>query len=676
MRVEFRSLDDGSTLVLLPDATRKRVRRSAAIIAGSLDVGLGTASELAPLGEQLRLAIAEAEAALAADGTQQGTAAPVASAVITAPAGYRVAVTTATHLDLVMLLGREQHDKAAGTPFLPMFCAGAVFFAGPLILPGDDVSVADVYERLLCSARSTSQVEALLAPPYGPTVIAGLEEQDWLQDAIAAYFHLDGDLASRWTVLELDAVRRSVHPHPILPMPHRARAVGEPLPLSHLDDPLLGIITRSERVRLAASGVEGSRRIYAAQTWVTDLKRLDGRNASALNAGFSYDSHAEAATIATGEAVERYCANCIPRDARFGTEADLAAAGLDVLCRTALPLFGAAQYERPGFPYQPPDTGLPTYWVRGRRVAGAEIWAPAAWMLLNYHAGPQAAERQLHPVNYAGIAAGASLDACLINGIEELVERDTMMTYWLGAAGGLPLPVPEELAGLLDSGKSLHVMGLPNEFGIPVVCAVIEDHAQKITVAGYACRSTVTTAVSKAFSEAVALCETAEDLLQPDGLVWNPAHVRLDAVRGRLAGYRGDRRYRQEFAPDYSDVTSLFAQLQLCLDPEVRAEVREVVLRATVNYEDWCQEFPRTAQEYLARVSGRVPLIYADLTTPDIAPTGLRVARVASPELLSNFATAFPPLGNGRAARLALQNYWPAVRANAYHPNPLPIPYA
>ena len=56
--------------------------------------------------------------------------------------------------------------------------------------------------------------------------------------------------------------------------------------------------------------------------------------------------------------------------------------------------------------------------------------------------------------------------------------------------------------------------------------------------------------------------------------------------------------------------------------------------------------------------AGDTSIYFADLTTPDVALTGMRVVRVLVPGLVPNFAAAFPYQGHGVLRTAAVRLGW------------------
>jgi ribosomal protein S12 methylthiotransferase accessory factor len=119
-------------------------------------------------------------------------------------------------------------------------------------------------------------------------------------------------------------------------------------------------------------------------------------------------------------------------------------------------------------------------------------------------------------------------------------------------------------------------------------------------------------------------------------------------------------------------------QVQVYLDPRSVERVR-----------DWADgpatrdmsELPGLAdgsmRSYQEAVEARgYRIYYADVTTTDVAPTGMRVVRVLVPGLVPNFAAAFPFHGHGRLRMAAVDLGWRAEPLAEDEINLFPIAHA
>ena len=130
---------------------------------------------------------------------------------------------------------------------------------------------------------------------------------------------------------------------------------------------------------------------------------------------------------------ERYCANntlaCDPSE--LISYADLIAGCADAVDPESLVLYSERQYAQPGFPFVPFTRDLKVRWVKGRNLTkDTDAWLPASLVHMNWHMGPFAQDPIVNYQHFAGVAAGPSAEFAIVSAIEEVVERDAMMTWW------------------------------------------------------------------------------------------------------------------------------------------------------------------------------------------------------------------------------------------------------
>jgi ribosomal protein S12 methylthiotransferase accessory factor len=193
-----------------------------------------------------------------------------------------------------------------------------------------------------------------------------------------------------------------------------------------------------------------------------------------------------------------------------------------------------------------------------------------------------------------------------------------------------------------------HVV-VPHATGVPVVGTVLRDREHDLVVAGFAARPTAAEAVLKAAGEAWSLRTYALGLLRPDGQVWQAAASGFfDA--SPLKAHRADRRYADDYRPDFRDMTDLACHSQYYLDPRTHHLAdRMLAPRRRVRLGDIPAVGGDATRAYVERLAGLgIRAVAVDVTTDDVAAAGLHVCRVVAPGLLSNPPAAFPFLGGRR----------------------------
>lgn len=390
---------------------------------------------------------------------------------------------------------------------------------------------------------------------------------------------------------------------------------------------------------------------------VTDTAHLGHWQGDRIAFGSAFHDHDHARGAAIGEAIERYCGNFIPATLERASYCDWKRRGIAAVNPAQLILYSDAQYQLPGFPFVPFTSDLEVYWARGQdMLTGADVMVPASQVYINYHVGRLQEEPQTHFVMYSGIAAGRGRADAERSALEELLERDATMIWWMSGSPceRIDLQAIPSLRELLatpgdSSHLQFHLIRIPSVFEVSVLGALCHDTRNNTVSLGVACRSDPYAAARKALIEGVQLRGFALGLLDPAGSVWT-AMQRGYLDPGVYRPYREDRCYAQSYASDFHDVTDLGSQSQYYLDPSTHDQLTRILTPAT---ETSLEALPRVGgdtREGLLRALQRQGLraISVDVTTPDVALSGMRVVRVIVPGLYPNAPAAFPFMGGRR----------------------------
>ncbi|MDP3890296.1 YcaO-like family protein [Nocardioides sp.] len=373
-------------------------------------------------------------------------------------------------------------------------------------------------------------------------------------------------------------------------------------------------------------------------------------HADRLSTGTAYGSLERATVSALGEAVERYCGNFVPGGLVRASWRQLTAEGFAAVDPASMCLFSPEQYALPGFPFVPFGRDLQVHWVPGTDlVSGAPVMAPASVVYVNYFHGPRAAEPVTNFVFYAGLAAGQDRRHAEQSAMEELIERDAVELWWDSGRPARTIDVPEpllaRLAACADPVLEYAALLIPGPWRVPVVGVAVHDPVLDIVALGTAARPDPAEALLKAAGEAVSLRSLSKGLLDADAGPWQAAELGLlDA--GALKPYRADRRYLDDYAADFHDVTDLLCQSQIHLDPRTRPWTRHLFERhdpvpladiGPVTVDPW-QHY----RDELTRIGGHPP-VSVDVTTGDVAEAGAAVVRVVAPGVYTNAPAGFAP---------------------------------
>lgn len=619
-------------------------------------------------------------------------------------------ISLSHYLDTTLLTWLDSFCEQAGVPWVSFHLEQGIGWLGPLILPDQTANYRDLLVRRLGVAANQETYHALQAPPLA--VIPGLSsfppplELIWMLSIFGA--ELERWLAggrSRLLGAELEAnpLRLVVTHYSVLPLPNRSFNGAQPVngtqlvngarPMGRLPevDRLLndrsGIILRTLEVTHSDFVPATLKTVQAHTAYMA--WHYPGWYPDPVSGGSSFDSLESARWAALGEAVERYCGSYLPfwfeknrpDQPVKATYNDLIAQGEYAVNPERLILFSDEVYQTPGYPFVPFTRDLPVYWVNGRSLTqNRAAWLPLSMVYSHWRHGEFCDVPLTHGTYYPGIAAGPTLEAALLSGIEELVERDATMIWWLNRQPLPALALTPELKNLwvgqpTSLGQRAWLIPLPNEFNLPVLAGVVENVKTQLMCIGFACRADPVQAGLKAWSEALTLEETALDLLKPDNRTAQA--IAAGWLPDVLKPWRTDRAYLDSYQSDFSDVGHLLMQLQVSLDPRAVDRIRSWVdMPPNLTLADLPRS-ERSLASYQATIEARgYELFYANLTTPDVAAAGFTVVRVIIPGLTPNTPAAFPPTGNGRVQNMAVQLGWRSSPLAETELNRMPMPHA
>lgn len=605
-----------------------------------------------------------------------------------------VAMRGAREADLVDI-DRICHDMRV--PWIPLELIRGRVWVGPLVTPGVGASYEDAAARRLAAAREPRVHRVLRTPPPGGDQGPGPEELtpvlDAALDVIAhACEELDrlgfdgapGDVlhelllsdSEQW---DADGARRGCRPplvhhrHPVLPMAHR-RTLHRDHAVEDLIDERTGLILRVREVRHDPLVPEN---LSTRQADVGDIRAVTPWANNILCQGSTMGDPQTARLAALGESVERYCGNILDTlPLTWASFQELRRRGTPALDPRELVLYSDAQYRAPGFPFVPLTEDLRIHWVPGRRISdSSSILVPASLVYVNWYSAGFAAAPPTNFCAFAGIAAGPSEDFAVAGALEEIIERHATMVWWLNAHA-LPHVLGLD-APSLDAPLRVRYLSLDNEFGIPVAAAVVHDDRSQLVNIGFSARTCLEEAASKALTEALTLQEGSRDLLRSDGRHWK---VMADGeLNGRaFKPWRADRRYLDDFRADMHDCDDLMVQQQVYLDPRAQTRMAHLLVPKTeCTVPDRPGSAPRSAAHYCRALEGQgIDPIVVDITTPDVASTGMRVVRVIAPGTVGNAPAAFPFLGRRRVQDIAVELGWRDQPLEEAELNYFPMPHA
>jgi ribosomal protein S12 methylthiotransferase accessory factor len=348
------------------------------------------------------------------------------------------------------------------------------------------------------------------------------------------------------------------------------------------------------------------------------LAVCSGEGVSGSAVGFERDV---AIAGAVGEAAERYSATYLPAGGlRLAAASELGGQAVDP---ARFALFHRDQYESEDFKYKPFEADTRVRWLHGISLADCEpVFLPAQECLMADEIA-EGEQRVTYPTT-SGLALAATFEEAVLGGLLEAVERNAFMLTWHNELSmprldwsSDPEIVRQERRFFVPSGLEYAVMDLTVFSGIPTALAVvIGPPGDLVAVAtGAASAPTISHAWRKALSEAF--------------------HTRSWLVRER------GRRSLEDQPDGPADIANFDDHVLLYCRPEWGE--RAAFLRVSEERRGVGEVAALPGESVLEQIHAALDLLAArgatafaaDLTPPDIAGAGLRVAKVVVPELCS-----------------------------------------
>jgi ribosomal protein S12 methylthiotransferase accessory factor len=188
--------------------------------------------------------------------------------------------------------------------------------------------------------------------------------------------------------------------------------------------------------------------------------------------GRAYGDPARARLVAVSEALERHASSTIDEDVL--TTASATELGADAMDLDRVARCSARERRRPECPVGEADKNARIRWVTAVDLhSGTDVFVPAVMASLGLSRLPT--ERFWVPIS-TGAAAHVTVEAAVVNGICEVIERDALALTWLQR---LPLPrladecIPEEAREIIDWCErhliDTHLFDATTDVGIPTV---------------------------------------------------------------------------------------------------------------------------------------------------------------------------------------------------------------
>jgi ribosomal protein S12 methylthiotransferase accessory factor len=400
--------------------------------------------------------------------------------------------------------------------------------------------------------------------------------------------------------------------------------------------------------------------LYTATLSNFDFRVVDRQERVAAGKGRTREA---AMAAAVGEAVERYCAHhWDPRKTFLARWEQLQVPGVSP---AECVLYSDRQYTAPGWPYHRWSAGDEVTWLPAVELPHRRpVAAPASLVYLVYPVGR--AEDSFTPATSNGLAAGPGLGAAVLSGLLELVERDALLVTWMNRlpavevefaeAGG---PAPAVRRHYARFGVEVRAFLMRTDLPPAVMMAVAfdPDPRRPATLVGLGCHLDPAVALEKAVFE---LCQARPS---------ESKRYRDHPPGPRLARYADVRSLEDH--PAFLGLPQRRGEFEFLWGRPERARLHDLPNLSSGDAERDLEACVRALSERGHRV------IYADLTTADVAPFGIHAVRVLATGLQPiHFGWGQERLGGRRLFELPFQlGLAPGPRGEA-DLNPCPHPLA
>jgi ribosomal protein S12 methylthiotransferase accessory factor len=393
-----------------------------------------------------------------------------------------------------------------------------------------------------------------------------------------------------------------------------------------------GILARTQSIPVGAADL--SLHHWSA---TEDLRR--DRNAAG---GVGRTSEiAEIAAI--GEGLERYAAWTFPLQPQPQSTLPKS---VRVLTGNDFSLFSGDQ-QRAGLSNRLHDSFTWVQRMGGVSPQPQQVYAPAGLVALNPEHGGIATS--------SGLAAHSSLRFAQLRAIQELLERDALMTSWVWGIVPPRVELPAELVDpVVERGGFVAAFDITQAWNPHPVVAVLGNlplEGRPRYALGSACRSTVAAAADKAWLE------------------WNQGTLFAGYYVSRNAGLRlrADEVKTFEHHAGYYSLPNSPGQLEWDTLP-----IWNTQMGASSPYSKRAYEQTEDLKMLVALLDDAgVELFTRELTTVDLAQIGVHVARVLSPQLVPIHVEHGAPYLGGTGSDVAWR--YPGM-AHLPHPSPFPHP--
>ncbi len=404
----------------------------------------------------------------------------------------------------------------------------------------------------------------------------------------------------------------------------------------------LGIVAAPEHIPISLADVPG---IFHASV----------RSPYGVSGGVGWDRDSSA-TAAIGEGLERYSAAAHPLPALANTK------NIATYTYDAFSLFSTEQQAEESCPWLP---SVPPTFISATRLGdGAHVGVPRSLASLSDPQGEAIATSN-------GLAAGPSRADAIERGLQEVIERDALMTAWLHGLSPNRSALPQALSDRITHlGAEVWVLDLTPAYSpwpTVAVCGTLPWRGRPRIGLGAACRPTYAAAIEKAFLE-----WSQATVFVGVQMAFDRLHTYESA--NAVTTFEDHALYYSTRPQDWLNVPFLQGIETQPLPSEPDPHKPDALQRLGT---DPTFATPGNAHQRIDEAVGKLgrhnlSVLAIDVTIPEVRDLGVHVSRVLVPGLVSvNPDHRWPYLG-GTAALSRLR--FPNLDSHTAFPSPFPHP--
>ncbi|MEN3331194.1 MAG: ribosomal protein methylthiotransferase accessory factor [Blastocatellia bacterium] len=392
---------------------------------------------------------------------------------------------------------------------------------------------------------------------------------------------------------------------------------------------------------------------------MADVSRFTGRSSNRSNGGTALTEDAAMAK-AIGESVERYSADVYLPEV-------LRAAYRDVKDRAIDPrrfaLFHPSQYGTANFPFAPLKEDTEIGWVEGFSLSqNKPVLVPALLADIGYTAHSHEEIFELSPVS--GYACGNTLEEAILNGLYEVVERDSFMVFWYNW-----LPVPAIDLRSFAAPQIKQVLDRYHSAPVRIFCSSITTDTQIPAV--------LAVMTSRQPGWPAAIVATAADLDMERAVIralfeLSANHLFIRSVFE--AGHPVPRTPQQVSTQEDHGLFYCTAERLAGLDPVLRPRWQKRAQDFTPKASADVKTNIDTCVRQLADLG--LEAIAVEITASDVSELGFRVVKVLVPGMQPiDFGMQWPHLGGRRLYEAPRRAGYKQIRTQPWEMNLFPHPF-